>query len=82
MRVREALAAELEEAAATADKAVRRREHRKRQRQVCSADPAHFGRACAICSRCFHFRCRPVSLVPSRLVLPTHKRYVPEFARP
>ncbi len=34
LRVREALTAELEEAAATADKAVRRREHRKRQRQV------------------------------------------------
>ena len=38
LRVREALAAELEEAAATADKAVRRREHRKRQRQARS-DP-------------------------------------------
>ena len=34
LRVREALTAELEEAAATADKAVRRREHRKRQRQA------------------------------------------------
>ncbi len=34
LHVREALAAELEEQAATADKAVRRHEHRKRQRQA------------------------------------------------
>ena len=34
LHVREALGAELEEQAATADKAVRRHEHRKRQRQA------------------------------------------------
>ncbi len=43
LRVREALTAELEEAAATADKAVRRREHRKRQRQARGYVSAHFG---------------------------------------
>ena len=43
LRVREALTAELEEAAATADKAIRRREHRKRQRQVRDHAPAHIG---------------------------------------